>query len=194
MIERGNGRFGAGTTTGREPSIGELFGQLSNDASRLIQQELALAKAELRETAAALASALAACRHDANAQQRQAHDEHASSDRELVAQTWALNEASVEKAARERMIELVVEVDGRPLSRWGCDGVVLATPTGVPEGPAGGSGGALVVVGASAGEALDRLYAPLRTDGGSRCGQHARCDGIGARRLSAARYAVRRRW
>lgn len=43
---------------------------------------------------------------------------------------WALNEASVEKAARERMLELVVEVDGRPLSRWGCDGVVAATPTG----------------------------------------------------------------
>ena len=43
---------------------------------------------------------------------------------------WALNEASVEKAARERMLEVVVEVDGRPLSRWGCDGVVAATPTG----------------------------------------------------------------
>jgi NAD+ kinase len=43
---------------------------------------------------------------------------------------WALNEASVEKASRERMIEVVVEVDGRPLSRWGCDGVVCATPTG----------------------------------------------------------------
>ena len=51
-------------------------------------------------------------------------------DKELVASTWALNEASVEKAARERMIEVVVEVDGRPLSRWGCDGVVCATPTG----------------------------------------------------------------
>jgi NAD+ kinase len=49
---------------------------------------------------------------------------------ELVARTWALNEASVEKAARERMLEVVVEVDGRPLSRWGCDGVVCATPTG----------------------------------------------------------------
>ena len=43
---------------------------------------------------------------------------------------WALNEASVEKAARERMLEVVLEVDGRPLSRWGCDGVVAATPTG----------------------------------------------------------------
>ncbi len=50
--------------------------------------------------------------------------------RELVTSTWALNEASVEKAARERMLEVVVEIDGRPLSRWGCDGVVCATPTG----------------------------------------------------------------
>jgi NAD+ kinase len=49
---------------------------------------------------------------------------------ELIASTWALNEASVEKAARERMLEVVVEVDGRPLSRWGCDGVVCSTPTG----------------------------------------------------------------
>jgi NAD+ kinase len=47
-----------------------------------------------------------------------------------IAVTWALNEATVEKAARERVIDLVVEVDGRPLSRWGCDGVVFATPTG----------------------------------------------------------------
>jgi len=44
--------------------------------------------------------------------------------------TWALNEATVEKAARDRMLDLVTEVDGRPLSRWGCDGVVFATPTG----------------------------------------------------------------
>jgi NAD+ kinase len=50
--------------------------------------------------------------------------------KELVESTWALNEASVEKAARQRMLEVVVEIDGRPLSRWGCDGVVCATPTG----------------------------------------------------------------
>ncbi|MGH8867226.1 MAG: NAD kinase [Actinomycetes bacterium] len=43
---------------------------------------------------------------------------------------WALNEATVEKDARERMLDLIVEVDGRPLSRWGADGVVCATPTG----------------------------------------------------------------
>jgi NAD+ kinase len=51
-------------------------------------------------------------------------------DGERVASTFAVNEASVEKAARERMIEVVVEIDGRPLSRWGGDGVVCATPTG----------------------------------------------------------------
>jgi NAD+ kinase len=49
---------------------------------------------------------------------------------QVMAETWALNEASIEKAAREKMIEVIVEVDGRPLSRWGCDGVVCATPTG----------------------------------------------------------------
>ncbi len=48
----------------------------------------------------------------------------------LVASTWALNEATVEKAARERMVEVITEIDGRPLSRFGCDGVVCSTPTG----------------------------------------------------------------
>ncbi|GGB96637.1 NAD kinase [Cellulomonas carbonis] len=43
---------------------------------------------------------------------------------------WALNEATLEKADRARMVEVVVEVDGRPLSSFGCDGVVLATATG----------------------------------------------------------------
>ncbi len=48
----------------------------------------------------------------------------------VVASAWALNEATVEEAARERMVEVIIEVDGRPLSRWGCDGVVCSTPTG----------------------------------------------------------------
>jgi NAD+ kinase len=51
-------------------------------------------------------------------------------DGRVIAEDWALNEASVEKAARERMLEVMVDVDGRPLSRYGCDGVVCATPTG----------------------------------------------------------------
>ena len=48
----------------------------------------------------------------------------------VVYETWALNEATVEKASRERMLEVVIEVDGRPLSTFGCDGVVVSTPTG----------------------------------------------------------------
>ncbi len=44
--------------------------------------------------------------------------------------TWALNEATLEKATARRMLDTVLEIDGRPLSRWGCDGVVCATPTG----------------------------------------------------------------
>ncbi|MDQ4500696.1 NAD kinase [Sinomonas sp. ASV322] len=47
-----------------------------------------------------------------------------------VAHSWALNEAAIEKASRERMIEIVTEVDGKPLTSYGCDGIVLATPTG----------------------------------------------------------------
>jgi NAD+ kinase len=48
----------------------------------------------------------------------------------VVHEDWALNEATVEKASRERMLEVVLEVDGRPLSTFGCDGVVVSTPTG----------------------------------------------------------------
>lgn len=47
--------------------------------------------------------------------------------------TWsspAVNEVSLEKLARERMLNVLVSVDGRPLSRWGCDGVLVSTPTG----------------------------------------------------------------
>jgi len=49
---------------------------------------------------------------------------------DVVHEDWALNEASIEKASRERMLEVVTEVDGRPVSNFGCDGVVCATPTG----------------------------------------------------------------
>jgi NAD+ kinase len=47
-----------------------------------------------------------------------------------IYETWALNEATVEKASRERMLEVVVAIDGRPLSTFGCDGMVVSTPTG----------------------------------------------------------------
>ena len=47
----------------------------------------------------------------------------------VVAHGWALNEVTIERNT-EAMIELFVQVDHRPLSRWGCDGVICATPTG----------------------------------------------------------------
>jgi NAD+ kinase len=47
-----------------------------------------------------------------------------------LARTWALNEASVEKSRRERILDVVLEVDRRPVSEFGCDGVLCATPTG----------------------------------------------------------------
>lgn len=43
---------------------------------------------------------------------------------------WALNEVAVEKTNRARLIDVHIEIDGQPLERFGCDGVVVATPTG----------------------------------------------------------------
>ncbi len=43
---------------------------------------------------------------------------------------WALNEATIEKADRQRMIEVSLAIDGRPLESFGCDGVVISTATG----------------------------------------------------------------
>ncbi len=61
-------------------------------------------------------------------EERMTLDVTASFAGEIVASTWAVNEASVEK--RGRMLEVAIGVDHRPLSSFGCDGVVLATPTG----------------------------------------------------------------
>lgn len=47
-----------------------------------------------------------------------------------VFSSWALNEVAVEKNARERMLEVVLEVEKRPLSSFGCDGVLVSTATG----------------------------------------------------------------
>jgi NAD+ kinase len=67
---------------------------------------------------------------DYTVEERMTLDVRVARDGEVVARSWALNEVSVEKAARERMLELALEIDGRPLSTFGCDGIVMATPTG----------------------------------------------------------------
>lgn len=51
-------------------------------------------------------------------------------DGKVVYSTWALNECTVEKSAAEKMLSVVVEVDQRPLSSFGADGIVMSTPTG----------------------------------------------------------------
>ncbi|PKW28309.1 NAD kinase [Phycicoccus duodecadis] len=70
------------------------------------------------------------CARDYTVEERMTLDVVARVDGHEVFSSWALNEATVEKASRERMLELTVEIDGRPLSTWGCDGIVMATPTG----------------------------------------------------------------
>lgn len=51
-------------------------------------------------------------------------------DDEQIGHHWALNEASLEKADRQKMINVAIEIDGRPVSSFGADGVLLSTPTG----------------------------------------------------------------
>lgn len=67
---------------------------------------------------------------DYSIEERMTLEVEASHDGDVIGRNWALNEVAVEKAARGRMIEVTLEIDGRPLSTWGCDGVVMATPTG----------------------------------------------------------------
>jgi NAD+ kinase len=84
-----------------------------------------LAEAEVADLATAVDSVVAG-RYDV--EERMTIEVLARLNGRVLADTWALNEATVEK--QERILEVVTEVDGRPLSRWGCDGVICATPTG----------------------------------------------------------------
>jgi NAD+ kinase len=48
----------------------------------------------------------------------------------VIQHGWALNEVSLEKGPRLGVLGVVVEIDGRPVSAFGCDGVLVSTPTG----------------------------------------------------------------
>lgn len=48
----------------------------------------------------------------------------------VLGQAWALNEVSIEKISRQGVLEATVEIDGRPVSDYGCDGMLVSTPTG----------------------------------------------------------------
>ena len=51
-------------------------------------------------------------------------------DGRVIAQTWALNEVSIQNLSRQGVLELITEVDGRPVSAFGADGILVSTPTG----------------------------------------------------------------
>jgi NAD+ kinase len=84
-----------------------------------------LAEAEVDDLATAV-DGVVARRYDV--EERMCVEVRVRTNGDEPAVTWALNEATVEK--QDRMLEVVAEIDGRPLSRWGCDGVICATPTG----------------------------------------------------------------
>jgi NAD+ kinase len=86
-----------------------------------------LAEAEREDLASTVARALA---RDYEVEERMTISVRVKLDAEVVYETWALNEASVEKASRERSMEVAIEVDARPITTFGCDGVVMSTPTG----------------------------------------------------------------
>jgi len=86
-----------------------------------------LAESEREDLTETVARALA---RDYMVEERMTLSVRVKVDAEVIYESWALNEATVEKASRERMLEVVVEVDGRPLSSFGCDGIVMSTPTG----------------------------------------------------------------
>lgn len=86
-----------------------------------------LTEAEAEHLDEALAQVV---RGDYRVEQRMTLDVTVRVDDEIVESGWALNEASIENAARIGVLEVVLEVDGRPVSSYGCDGIIIATPTG----------------------------------------------------------------
>lgn len=51
-------------------------------------------------------------------------------NRRVLSTGWALNEVSVENTNRRGVLDAILEVDARPVSSFGCDGVLVSTPTG----------------------------------------------------------------
>jgi len=86
-----------------------------------------LAEAEAEHLADALRQVV---RREYSVEDRMTLDVMIRVDDAIVDRGWALNEASLENSSRLGVLEVVLEVDGRPVSSFGCDGVLVATPTG----------------------------------------------------------------
>lgn len=67
---------------------------------------------------------------DYEVEERLVLDLAVTSGGKTVWESFAINEVSLEKIARERMLSVLVSIDEHPLSQWGCDGVLVSTPTG----------------------------------------------------------------
>ena len=108
--------------------------EVSAQAARLLTDQRARAKVrqwfKAQQLEQTIAQGRAIVEREWHVEERTALEVTVLVGGEALHRTWALNEVSLEKAARERMVDVLVEIDGRPLSRWGCDGVVCATPTG----------------------------------------------------------------
>jgi NAD+ kinase len=86
-----------------------------------------LTEAEAEHLDEALAQVV---QRDYRIEQRMTLDVSVRVDDQVVDQSWALNEASIENESRFGVLEVVLEVDGRPVSSFGWDGVLIASPTG----------------------------------------------------------------
>ena len=86
-----------------------------------------LAEAEAEHLEAAMAQVV---RREYRIEHRMTLDVLVRIEDRIVQRGWALNEASIENRSRLGVLEVVLEVDGRPVSAFGCDGVLIATPTG----------------------------------------------------------------
>ncbi len=129
---------------GMDPSLLELVIVLGGDGTILRAAEIVrgttvpllgvnlghvgfLAEAEREDLGETLRRVLL---RDYDVEERMTMDVAVLVDGSVTYRSWALNEATIEKASRERMLEVVMEINGRPLSSFGCDGVILSTPTG----------------------------------------------------------------
>ncbi|AVM00882.1 NAD kinase [Gordonia iterans] len=48
----------------------------------------------------------------------------------LLGRSWSLNEVAIQNRSHNGVLEMVTEVDGRPVSAFGADGLLISTPTG----------------------------------------------------------------
>jgi len=67
---------------------------------------------------------------DYRIEHRMALDIAVSAGGKVLTRGWALNEASLEKGVHQGVLGVVVAIDGRPVSAFGCDGVLVSSPTG----------------------------------------------------------------